>query len=157
MSSYKIVMRSCGAIAAFGCVVYTMSLIFAQIDGPGGVEIPARFGAVVISITVLCAIISIVGWMIQWQAESVGRQIATEATLAVAGVLEQQLVKCAERTAEHSRTAVILAVRQMLDDLTEVIENAVNRTHTRSMIIGEVNGRASGGGNVASIGRSRDT
>lgn len=156
MSSYRIVMRSCGAIAAFGCVVYTMSLIFAQIDGPGGVEIPARFGAVVISITVLCAVVSIVGWMIQWQARRVGQQIAAEATLAVAGVLEQQLRKSAEQTASKATAYMIATVREMLDQQCEVIEIALGRAHTRGMV-SEAANRANGGGNVASISSRRDT
>lgn len=156
MSSYKIVMRSSGAVAAFCCVVYTMSLIFAHIDGSGGVEIPSRFGSIVISVTVLCAIISVVGWMIQWQADRVGRQIAAEATLAVAGVMEQQLRKCAEQTASKATAYTVATVREMLDQQCEVIEMALGRAHTRGMV-SEAASRANGAGNVASISRGRDT
>lgn len=173
MSAYRVVMRSCGAVAALGCVIYVMSIVFTRIDGPGGVEVPDQFGVVTVSITVLCAMVSLAGWMIRSdnkasarrdiqpliaaETDRAAREVAAEVTLAVAGVLEQQLVRCAERTAERSRTAVISAVRQMLDDQAEVIENAVSRAHTRGMIAAEVNGRANGGGNVASISSRRDT
>lgn len=173
MNAYRIVMRSCGAVAALGAVVYIMSLIFTGIDGPGGIEMPDQFGVVTISITVLCGIVALAGWMIRSdnkasaqrdirpliavETDRAAKQVAAEVTLAVAGVLEQQLVRYAEQTAERSRTAVISAVRQMLDDQAEVIENAVSRAHTRGMIAAEVNSRANGGGNVASLSSRRDT
>lgn len=156
MNAYRIVMRSCGAVAALGCVIYVMSLIFAQIDGPGGVEIPSRFGSIVTAVTLLCAIVSIVGWMIQWQAKRVGQQIAAEATVALAGVLEQQLRKSAEQTAGKATAYTIATVREMLDQQCEVIEIALGRAHTRGMV-SEAASRANGGGNVASLSSRRDT
>jgi len=180
---YRIVIRSCGTVAAVGTVIYGTISVAAAVEGPdSALHIPARLHAVVLAALVLATIVGASGWLIRsanrasaatdirrvvaaelkTALDAAGDELAATVTTEVAGLLEQRLHKVADKTAAAATTRTIAAVREiaaaerelLMADLEAIVEAVRLRAHTGGMVA-EATSRANG--TVASISRTRET
>lgn len=134
---YRFYLKACGITAGLAAVVYAMALIFAAID-PVGVHMSPRVGTILLTVTATCTLLAITGW----QHLASEDRIAAAVTVAVIGVLEQRMVKVAERTAGNAHDQLVTAIREVADgvaaDLTTSlgsgVESWLSRAHTQGMI-----------------------
>jgi hypothetical protein len=176
---YRIVIRTCGTVAAVGTVIYGTISVAAAVEGPDStLHIPARLHALVLAALILTTIVSASGWLIRsanrtsaatdirrvvaaelkTALDTAGEELAATVTHEVAGLLEQRLHKVADKTAAAATSRTIAAVREiaaaerelLMADLEAFLETVRLRAHTGGMVA-EATSR---NGNVASISRA---
>lgn len=168
---YKIIVRLSGATAAVVAVAYITMVAASGADGPAGLEVSARAGAIAVSVAVLGALIAVAGWLIRTEnrasaqrdvrpvveqvvaaeLKASGERIAAEVCLAVAGALDQRLHKVADQTAGRSHDNLVEVMREMAEDLRAQIQIGMARVHTQGMLDEAALSRA--GGKVSPIRR----
>jgi hypothetical protein len=158
---YRIVVRAAGTAAAGCAIFYAMALIGAAID-PGGITVPRQLSRILLTVTIVGAVVAIHGWQVQVgarrAADEAAERTAAAVSHAVAGSIEQLLYRVAEGTARTAHDELVAAIREVAagvsadlsDALGGRVETWLGRAHTRGMIE-EVGGRPNG--NVAPIRR----
>lgn len=154
---YRFIVRSCGTTAAGCAVFYVMTLIGTAVD-PEGIRMPRQLGTILLTVTIVGALVAVHGWQVQAAARRSAERIAATVTHSVAGTLEQLLYRVAERTAGAAHDQLVAAIREVAagvradlsNSLGEQVETWLDRAHTRGMI-DEAAGRSNG--TVSSISR----
>lgn len=159
---YRIVVRAAGTAAAGCAIFYVMALLGSAID-PGGITLSHRVGTILLTVTVVGALVAVHGWQVEAGArrgaDAMAERIAAGVSHAVAGTLEQLLYRVAERTAGNAHEQLVAAIREVADgvsrDLTDSlsghVETWLGRAHTGGMIAEA--GHRVPNGTVSSISR----
>jgi hypothetical protein len=146
-----------GAIAAVVAVMYGTAVAAATMDGPHGMEVSSRFGAIALSAIVLSGLLSLQGWMIRAESRSSAKLIAAVVADVVAGAvaarIQQSLTRVADESVDKSSDAIIEAMRDIAEGLSGEMQTMVLRARTQGMVE-EATQRAAG--NVASLAGRRD-
>lgn len=143
-----------GAVALVLAVMYGTAVVAASKDGPAGLEVSSRFGGIMLSAMVLCAVVCAVGWMILAANRANSAKIADATAAAVMAGIQQSLNSVADRSVNRSNDAIIEAMREIADELRGEMQTMVLRARTQGMV---EEAAQRGTGNVASIAGRRDT